>query len=79
MKISFEFGRRGQHSVRKQNEMLLVTVEELARQLTEERAGHAATKGQLREALGARVIKGHQMRQALTVVNGGKARFQLEG
>lgn len=79
MKITFEFGRKGQHSVRKQNEMLLVTVQELAKQLSEERAGHATTKEQLRDALNDRVVKGHQMRKALTVINGGQARFQLEG
>lgn len=78
MKITFEFGRKAQHSVRKQNEILLVTVEALRQQLEAERAKNTDLEGQLREALGARIAKGHRMRQALTVVNGGQARFQLE-
>lgn len=78
MKITIElWNRKNQHSVRKQNEMLLVTLESMARELAEEREAHAETKKLLREALSTRVAKGHSMRQALKVVEGGQARLQL--
>lgn len=79
MKFTFEFGRRGQHSARKQNETLLLALEAMAQKLTEEQQAHEETKQQLREALSDRVARGHQMRQGLRVVSGGQARFQLEG
>lgn len=79
MKITIElWNRKNQHSIREKNEMLLVTLESMARELAEERKAHEETKELLREALSARVSKGHSMRQALTVVNGDLARFQLE-
>ena len=79
MKISFEFGRRGQHSVRKQNEMLLMTIEVLTEKLRTEQEARLEIESQLRDALSDRVARGHQMRQGLQVINGGQARFQLEG
>lgn len=79
MRLTLEFGRRGQHSVRKQNEMLMATIEVLTEKLHETQDELVDTKAQLREALSDRVARGHQMRQGLRVVQGGQARFQLEG
>ena len=78
MKFTFEFGRRGQHSVRKQNEALLLAMEAMAQKLTEEQQAHEETRKQLREALEDRLSRGHRMRQGFQVVSGGQARFQLE-
>jgi hypothetical protein len=78
VKITFDFGRKSQHGIREQNKLLLVTVESLAKQLSETREELAMARGQLRDALSDRVVKGHQMRQGLRVVQGGQARFQLE-
>lgn len=78
MKITFEFGRRGQHSVRKQNELLLATVETLTEQLVAAKVELADTREQLNDALADRLARGHQMRQGLRVIQGGPARFQLE-
>lgn len=79
MKIEISFGRRAKHSAEGQNEALKAALKAVSQELAREQAAHEETKQQLVEALGHRLVNGRRMGQALRVVEGGKARFQLEG
>lgn len=80
MKITIEFGRRNAHSLREQNKRLRAQNELLTDTLLAEKVEHDITKAQLQKALEARVEQRHRSianSQALRVIQGGQARFQL--
>jgi hypothetical protein len=71
IKISIGFGRRGQHSMRVQNQNLETQVQVLTGALTKVNEENKELKEQLSEALRERVAKGHRMTsQGLRLVKG---------